>query len=227
MASSRLPPHAPLLSRGAVLESRRDLQGAGHGDGAAGGGEGGEGGVGAQVGGLGAQTPARYRLPPMQPRLLAFLASVSQSNPSIPPSPSPPPTFSGIPPPSPTFAHMSLRTRPSPPHTYDLPPRPASPPGCGAVCEYVHSGQAGGRAYVAMELLGPSLSDLRRSHPHARFPVATLVPLALQMLKALRTMHDHGFLHRDVKPVSGPLTLPHLHRLAMPTCDQGAKIRFS
>ncbi|CAI5464828.1 unnamed protein product [Closterium sp. Yama58-4] len=72
--------------------------------------------------------------------------------------------------------------------------------GCGAVCEFVHAGQAGGRVYVAMELLGPSLSDLRRSHPHGRFPVATLVPLALQMLRALRTMHDHGFLHRDVKP---------------------------
>ncbi|GJP61473.1 hypothetical protein CLOP_g18628 [Closterium sp. NIES-67] len=51
-----------------------------------------------------------------------------------------------------------------------------------------------------MELLGPSLSDVRRKLPHGRFPVATLTRLALQMLRALRAMHDEGFLHRDVKP---------------------------
>ncbi|KAG8170505.1 hypothetical protein JTE90_016399 [Oedothorax gibbosus] len=55
--------------------------------------------------------------------------------------------------------------------------------------------------YLAMELLGPSLSELRRSQPHRKFSLSTTLRLGEMMLRCIRAIHRAGYVHRDVKPV--------------------------
>ena len=53
-----------------------------------------------------------------------------------------------------------------------------------------------------MALQGPNLADQRRSQPKGVFTHSTSLRLGVQMLKAIRAIHEAGFLHRDIKPVS-------------------------
>ncbi|KAI8920976.1 kinase-like domain-containing protein, partial [Powellomyces hirtus] len=55
-------------------------------------------------------------------------------------------------------------------------------------------------SYLVMRLLGPNLSDIRRTTPTHRFSLAATSHLAVQMLHALETLHGVGIVHRDVKP---------------------------
>ncbi|HSD43194.1 MAG TPA: protein kinase [Burkholderiales bacterium] len=63
------------------------------------------------------------------------------------------------------------------------------------------AGEAGGQAYIAMELLeGSSLRDMLDEH--APLPVARAVEIAGQVARGLAYAHEHGVVHRDVKPAN-------------------------
>lgn len=53
-----------------------------------------------------------------------------------------------------------------------------------------------------MELLGENLSDLRRTMQKRHFSVLSTLMLAERMLVAIREVHEVGYVHRDIKPVS-------------------------
>jgi serine/threonine protein kinase len=53
---------------------------------------------------------------------------------------------------------------------------------------------------VVQDLLGPSLSDVRREMPERHYSSNTVLRLALFMLDCICAFHSHGFVHRDIKP---------------------------
>jgi len=62
-------------------------------------------------------------------------------------------------------------------------------------------GEADGHPYMAMELLtGPTLEEIMR--PAQPLPAKEVATIALQLAKALDYAHQHGVVHRDVKPAN-------------------------
>ena len=70
------------------------------------------------------------------------------------------------------------------------------------VCRFIGCGRNERYNYVVMSLQGKNLAELRRSQSRGCFSLSTTLRLASQILKAIEHIHDVGFLHRDVKPVS-------------------------
>lgn len=56
--------------------------------------------------------------------------------------------------------------------------------------------------YIAMELLGPSLSACRRIFPEEKFTLQTVLRVARQTLLAIQSLHKFGLVHRDIKPAN-------------------------
>ena len=67
-------------------------------------------------------------------------------------------------------------------------------------CDFLGCGRNDKVNYIAMSLLGPSLSELRKRQPHQHFSISTTLRIGLQVLASIRAIHDCGFLHRDIKP---------------------------
>eukprot|EP00002_Diphylleia_rotans_P041129 TRINITY_DN9928_c0_g1_i4.p1 TRINITY_DN9928_c0_g1~~TRINITY_DN9928_c0_g1_i4.p1 ORF type:complete len:530 (-),score=69.98 TRINITY_DN9928_c0_g1_i4:140-1729(-) len=71
---------------------------------------------------------------------------------------------------------------------------------CSCICRFFHCGRFGDGHYLAMELLGQNLNELRNKQAGRRFSVATTMRLAIQMIRAIEYIHSIGFVHRDIKP---------------------------
>lgn len=66
----------------------------------------------------------------------------------------------------------------------------------------IANGQTDRFYYCVMELLGPSLSKMRRSLPKHRFTTFSILRLSSEMLKCIQTFHNCGYVHRDIKPAN-------------------------
>ncbi|KAL1284533.1 putative serine/threonine-protein kinase [Trichinella pseudospiralis] len=53
--------------------------------------------------------------------------------------------------------------------------------------------------FMVMTLAGKNLTNLRRSMKNRKFSLETTVNLGIQMMEAIRDLHEIGYLHRDVK----------------------------
>ena len=53
--------------------------------------------------------------------------------------------------------------------------------------------------YIAMELLGKSLEDIRKNNEE-QLPMKVIIHFGLQMLKIVKDIHDIGIVHCDLKP---------------------------
>lgn len=79
------------------------------------------------------------------------------------------------------------------------------------VCRFIGCGRNDRFNYVVMQLQGKNLAELRRSQPRGAFSLSTTLRLGLQILRAIQSIHEVGFLHRDVKPVTALLPLLPIH----------------
>ncbi|KAA3675601.1 tau tubulin kinase [Paragonimus westermani] len=68
------------------------------------------------------------------------------------------------------------------------------------VCQLLGCGKNSRFNYMVMTLQGKNLAELRRALSTPVFSLGTAFRLAVQCLDALHTLHEAGFLHRDVKP---------------------------
>lgn len=76
-------------------------------------------------------------------------------------------------------------------------------PSCVRILDY---GQDDGQLYLVLEHIeGGSLADALRTR--GRLPAAEALPLICQVLGALGEAHEHGIVHRDVKPANVMLTV--------------------
>lgn len=72
------------------------------------------------------------------------------------------------------------------------------------MCRFIGCGRNDRFNYVVMQLQGKNLAELRRAQPRGAFSLSTTLRLGLQILRAIESIHQVGFLHRDIKPVSLP-----------------------
>ncbi|TKR82438.1 hypothetical protein L596_016163 [Steinernema carpocapsae] len=61
------------------------------------------------------------------------------------------------------------------------------------------AGRTNNFKYVVMQLVGPDLGKLRRSLPGKKFSLITALRLCAQTLDRVETLHDMGWLCRDIK----------------------------
>jgi tau tubulin kinase len=71
---------------------------------------------------------------------------------------------------------------------------------CAYVARFITCGRINDYNYMVMELLGENISELRRRQPLGKFTMPTTLRLGIQMITILESIHDMGYVHRDVKP---------------------------
>jgi tau tubulin kinase len=73
--------------------------------------------------------------------------------------------------------------------------------GCKYVPHLLNSGRHEDRVnYIVMDLLGENLSVLRRKQASHHFSLLCTLMLGMQMLRAIKEVHETGYIHRDIKP---------------------------
>jgi serine/threonine protein kinase len=66
-----------------------------------------------------------------------------------------------------------------------------------------------------MELLGPTVQNVRRACPGNRLSKSTTTRISLEMLSAIEACHKHNVLHRDIKPSNFVFRVPQNEHLVI------------
>jgi len=93
------------------------------------------------------------------------------------------------------------------------------------VCKFYGCGREEMFNYIIMSLLGKSITTLRKERSSGKsknarrfvqaleyFSTSTALRLGIEMLLAIRDLHDVGFIHRDIKPSNFALGVGHRSR---------------
>ena len=67
-------------------------------------------------------------------------------------------------------------------------------------CKLLSESSHEGKPYIAMELVGETVAEARSRRANGRLSLATASALAIAMIEALETLHNEGYVHRDIKP---------------------------
>lgn len=81
--------------------------------------------------------------------------------------------------------------------------------------KFIHYEETPKRRYIAMELLGPSFTAVRRLLPGHRFSISSVLRAGVEMLRAIEALHARGFLHRDIKPSNFLIRASRSHPLVL------------
>lgn len=80
--------------------------------------------------------------------------------------------------------------------------------GCPCVPQFIACGRQDNINFLIMQLLGENLSDLRKHQAGGTFSLPTVCRLAIEIVRAIQSIHALGILHRDVKPSNFVLDMP-------------------
>lgn len=56
--------------------------------------------------------------------------------------------------------------------------------------------------YLVMNLLGPSLKDVREDLKDKKFSLKSVTMIAIELLRRLNSIHQCDYIHRDLKPAN-------------------------
>ena len=66
--------------------------------------------------------------------------------------------------------------------------------------KYVEYKETQKNEFLILELLGPSLDVICDNISDYRMSLSTSLRVGVEMLRCIRTFHEHGFIHQDIKP---------------------------
>ena len=72
----------------------------------------------------------------------------------------------------------------------------------GLFPRFIKSGKTQNFNYLVMEILGPSLATIRHVMDDKKFSLSTTLRVGIEMLRLIEVFHNHGYIHRDVKPAN-------------------------
>jgi serine/threonine protein kinase len=64
------------------------------------------------------------------------------------------------------------------------------------------SGATDNHRYMVMELIGPSVAQVRRKMPGGKLSLSTSLRVAFHMLRLIQELHNTSYIHRDIKPAN-------------------------
>lgn len=89
---------------------------------------------------------------------------------------------------------------------------------------YIDSGKTKTYKYLVQELYGPSFASIRKHLPQRSFSESTVLRIGIEMLKAIKKLHQFGYIHRDIKPSNFLLRSSRKHPLVL--IDFGLALQY-